>query len=71
MNYAAQGVRFRVPGLPGCTINGRPHVTRPALQAVVEFENQTPTKWEAREIRVRVRVQLGLPLQRGRYRDST
>lgn len=27
-----------VPGLPGCTINGHPPVTRPALQAVVEFE---------------------------------
>lgn len=43
----------------------------PTLQAVVEFQNQTPTGWEAREIRVRIRVQQGLPLQRGRYRDDT
>lgn len=42
----------------------------PTLQAVVEFQNQTPTGWKAREIRVRIRVQQGLPLQRGRYRDT-
>lgn len=43
----------------------------PTLQAVVEFQNQTPTGWEAPEIRGGIRVQQGLPLRRGRYRGDT
>lgn len=76
MKDATQGARFRVPGLPGCTINGRPHVTRPRApgsciipkpntNGVGGTGNQSPNIW------VWIRIQQALPLQRGWYRDDT
>lgn len=71
MKDAAQGARFRVPSLSGCTINGRPQVTRPHAPDSCRIPKSNTNGVEDTGNRSRIRVQQGLPLQRGRYRHGT